>query len=282
MRLLEPYRGPGPGRPDGLPVPPQHMPLRDGHRPRKHWRYVGVFGAQLMACVGLARIGPGWTSWWAVWDRELRVLRERTHFRRAGIRLEPGVVRVRDRALRIELALDEDAVPPVEVYVPDGPSYAWTAKRAAVPVRGEIELDGMRHELDGPLAFIDDSAGYHRRDTSWFWSAGMGHAVDGRPIAWNLVDSINDPPERSERTVWIDGEPREVGPNRFADDLSGVAFAEGGGLAFTAEASRERDDNLLIFRSTYSQPFGTFTGILPGGLELADGFGVMERHRARW
>ena len=36
------------------------------------------------------------------------------------------------------------------------------------------------------------------------------------------------------------------------------------------------------FASDYRQPFGTFTGTLGGGVELAEGFGVMERHTARW
>jgi hypothetical protein len=35
-------------------------------------------------------------------------------------------------------------------------------------------------------------------------------------------------------------------------------------------------------RSSYRQPFGTFTGRLPGGIELDDGFGVMEQHDVRW
>ena len=35
-------------------------------------------------------------------------------------------------------------------------------------------------------------------------------------------------------------------------------------------------------RSSYAQPFGTFTGELPGGLRLAEGFGVMERHDVHW
>ena len=41
-------------------------------------------------------------------------------------------------------------------------------------------------------------------------------------------------------------------------------------------------ENLLIVRSRYRQPFGTFAGALPGGIELAAGVGVMERHEALW
>ena len=50
----------------------------------------------------------------------------------------------------------------------------------------------------------------------------------------------------------------------------------------SAEATRSRHDNLGLFKSDYTQPFGAFSGTLPGGLELADGRGVMERHSALW
>ena len=37
-----------------------------------------------------------------------------------------------------------------------------------------------------------------------------------------------------------------------------------------------------FFRSDYLQPFGSFTGELPGGLQLASGYGVMEWHDVHW
>jgi hypothetical protein len=37
-----------------------------------------------------------------------------------------------------------------------------------------------------------------------------------------------------------------------------------------------------VFRSRYRQHFGTFSGVLPDGIELAEGYGVMERHEVRW
>ena len=82
--------------------------------------------------------------------------------------------------------------------------------------------------------------------------------------------------------MWLDGRVEEVGPVRFAPGLEAVTFAEGGELRFAAEATRERHDELLVVRSDYVQPFGTFAGTLPGGVELARGWGVMEDHRARW
>ncbi len=45
---------------------------------------------------------------------------------------------------------------------------------------------------------------------------------------------------------------------------------------------REDHTNLGLFRSDYRQPFGAFSGELPGGLVLEEGFGVMEEHDVRW
>jgi hypothetical protein len=55
-----------------------------------------------------------------------------------------------------------------------------------------------------------------------------------------------------------------------------------GELRFSAEAERARRENLLLVRSSYRQPFGTFAGRLPDGSELAQGYGVMESHEAWW
>ncbi|HVF77736.1 MAG TPA: DUF2804 family protein [Solirubrobacteraceae bacterium] len=132
------------------------------------------------------------------------------------------------------------------------------------------------------LSIVDDTAGSHARATEWWWSAGVGRAADGSPVGWNLVAGVNDGPVESERSVWVAGAAHEVEAVRFEADLSAVCFATGERLRFEAEAVRARHDRLLIVESEYRQPFGTFTGRLPGAGELADGLGVMEHHRARW
>ena len=277
------YRGPGPGRPAGIPLPPGKMPLLRGGRMLKRWRYVGVYGPELMLCAGAARIGPARQSWWAVWERDRDRMHERTRLRPGGpVDVGEGHVRVRDGRVEIDLALEEAGAAPVEVVTADGRGYAWTRKRAPVIARGTIRVDGASRALDA-AGLIDESAGYHARHTAWRWCAGVGTArEDGGPVAWNLVAGIHDSATSSERTVWSAGGAREVGPVRFAEDLASVAFAEGGALEFTAGAVRARRDNLLLFRSDYEQPFGTFRGMLPGGVELAEGYGVMERHVAVW
>ena len=263
----------------GLRVPPARMPLFRGTRPRKRWRYVGYYGPEVMLCAADARIGPVPQRWWAVATPDGK-LHERTTIGRGGVSVERGAVDVQSDGVRIHLTLQESGG--VETASPTGAGHwIWTRKQAEVPARGFAEVDGRRHEIDG-VAFIDESAGYHDRHTAWKWSAGNGLTSDGRAVSWNLVAGVHDAPTQSERTVWVDGEPAEVGPVAFAPDLSQVTFAEGGSLEFTEWAAREEDKNLLLMRSRYRQPFGTFTGMLPGGIELAQGYGVMEAHDVHW
>ena len=278
-----PYRGRfGDIRPPalaGLPLPPAPMPPRRGGRPLKAWRYVGVYGPELMLCLAAVRIGPARQAFWAVWDRRAERLHERTVTGRGGVRIESGRAQVRDHGIEIDLALEESAG--IEAVCRSGAAYAWTRKQGGVVARGGVRIDGVTHALVGH-AMIDDTAAYYERHTHWRWTAGVGRAGDGRELAWNLVAGVNDPPERSERTIWVDGVAAEAGPCAFADDLSGVSIADGGSLRFRSEAVREHRQNLLLVRSSYRQPFGTFAGALPGGIELAEGYGVMEEHDVRW
>lgn len=273
-----PWRGPGPDRPD-LPLPPAPMPLRSGGQLRKRWRYVGVFAEELMLCAACAEVGPARQSFWALWDRRAGRLEERSILRPGAreVRIEGPRLEVDSPDLRASLLLGE--APPVEAICPSGSAWAWTRKRAGVPVTGTVEVPGRRWRLRA-LAVDDESAGYHARRTGWRWSAGVGRAADGRALAWNLVEGINDPPHGSERAIWVEGEPSEPPPVRFRD-LDAVEFAAGPPLEFEPEAERAHDENFLLVRSRYSHRFGRFGGSL-GGTELAEGLGVMERHQALW
>ena len=243
------------------------MPAHDRLRPLKAWRYVGVFGPEFMLCAATVRIGPARQSFWALWDRGAAVLRGRTAVVTDVVELAPGRLQIPGC---VDLRLEE--VRGVETVCPAGRSYAWTRKQGGVRATGTASLGGRTIAVDA-RAVIDDTAAYYPRRTSWEWCAGVGQSPDGREVAWNLVTGVNDPPSHSERTIWIDGEPSEVGPVRFGDGLS---------LRFHPEAVRSRNDNLLLVRSRYRQPFGTFSGALPDGTELAEGYGVMEVHEAVW
>lgn len=161
------------------------MPLRDQGQLRKRWRYVGLFAEELMLCAARAEVGPFQQSFWVLWDRESR--RQWTHTAlRPGSRevvLDGPRLEVDAPGLRAILRLGEGE--PIEVTCPSGRSWAWTRKRAGLPIEGTVEVPGRRWEIAG-RGVDDESAGYHARRTSWRWSAGVGKSVDGRALAWNL------------------------------------------------------------------------------------------------
>jgi hypothetical protein len=276
------------------------MPLLRGTRPLKRWRYVAIFCEELMACAATVQVGPARQSFWAVLLRGEQLgsppgLLERTRLlpRRGTVELSPSRLRIHDRSvdprgrrrgvgtvIACDFALAEGAA--VEATCAHGEGYVWTRKQAGVAARGTLAIDGGRPRAIEARAVIDDTAGYHARVTEWRWAAGVGVDPAGTPLAFNLVEGINDPPSGSERTIWVAGVPREAPPVSFAANLTRIAAADGSVLRFTPEAQRSRRENLLLVRSEYRAPFGAFSGTLPGGLELLDGLGVVEHHRARW
>jgi hypothetical protein len=227
-----------------------------------------------MLCVGVVRIGRARQSFWAVWDRIAGRLFERTRLGAGRVELRPGRVRILEPRVQVDLTLEE--VGGVESVARSATAYAWTRKQGGILATGLIAIDGIPAVLDA-RAVVDDTAAYYPRHTAWRWSAGVGAAPDGRTLAWNLVSGVNDSPSSSERTVWVEGRAAEVGPVSFEPDLSRI-----GELHFSAEAERARRDNLLLVRSSYRQPFGTFSGRLPDGSDVARGYGVMEAHDAVW
>jgi hypothetical protein len=254
------------------------MPLLRGGRPLKRWHYAGVFADDVLLCAAQAWIGPVPVSWWAVWDRDQRTLAERTVRSRSAVAIDAGRLRVDDGPVSIDLELSED--PGVETISPHGEQYAWTRKQGGITAAGRVKLLDRELRVEG-RGIVDESAGYHARHTAWRWSAGVGVSDNGAEVAWNLVDGIHDDVDTSERTIWVDGTPHHAGPARFAHDLSWVE-TEGARMDFRAEATRRREERLLLFSSRYEQPFGTFSGSLPVAGALREGLGVMERHEVTW
>jgi hypothetical protein len=257
------------------------MPLSLRGQTRKRWRYVGVYGEEVMLCAARVEVGPLRQSFWALWDREGGRQHSRTRLRPGAgdVRIDGSLLTIAGPGVSAELRLDDGAA--VESICPSGRAWGWTRKRAGLGVEGTVRAGDREWRLAGePVGVDDESAGYHRRRTSWFWSAGVGRSRAGTPIAWNLVAGINDPARSSERAIWEDGHPREPGPVVF-DGLAGVRFADGRELRFAAESERARHDNLVVFRSRYRHRFGTFSGSVDG-VDLVAGHGVMEEHEAVW
>lgn len=254
--------------PAALPIPPSKMALRAGGQTRKRWRYIGLWGEDAMLCAARVQVGVARQRFWALWDGER--LRGRTSMLPIGVEVDGAAT-----AEPFLLEWHEDGEP-LQVVSRHGDSYIWTRK---VPLRATGVIEGKVVEMRG---LIDDSAGYHARDTKWRWCAGVGDAPDGTPLAWNFCEGLHDAPEHSERAVWVGGELTEPGPTTIAYDLRSTTGPAGETLRAEHVATRAHKTNYGFVASDYEQPFANFSGMLPGGVEVARGWGVLERHSARW
>jgi Protein of unknown function (DUF2804) len=305
-----PWRGPDGARPD-LPLPPRKLPLRRGGRMRKRWRYVGAFSEEVLVCAARIHVGPLVQNFWVVCDRESGEMWEKTRLLLPGARGdvwtehlggEEVVAELGDMGV-LDYAPDEGSLARIDSDVrgrddvraflhcgtgkwaeaicpTEEGQYVWTRKRADIPIECDVRVGERRWRVEA-RGIEDESAGYHPKHTVWSWSSGVGRTTDGRSLGWNLVSGINDPPQRSERAIWVDGEPFEPGPVSF-DGLEAIGFDDGSRLAFTKEFERSKQENRLLVKYTYRQPFGSFSGALPGGLQLESGLGVMEFHDEIW
>jgi hypothetical protein len=274
------YAGRRTDRPQSHRLRPADAPTFSGRRMRKHWRYLGVWTPSVSICAARVRVGPLDHEFWGVWERDSGRLTEHSRLSAGRVQLGPSRLRVDDRRAKIDLTLTQDPANAFEVITPVENAWTWTRKRAS-RARGTVQLGDRRIEVDGS-AMLEDNDGYHPRLTHWWWAAGAGTLTDGRTAMWNAVVGLNDTLPHIENTIWIDGIPQPIGLAEISPDLRTTTFDDGNALTFHAEAERSTVTNLLLVRSAYRQPFGRVTGTLPGGLQLAEGFGVMEDHRAVW
>ena len=253
------------------------MPLLRGGRQLKRWRYVGVYGPDLMLCAGRARVGVIPQGFWGVVERG-RPVRERTATGGAGVRFDGSRVLIDSSGVRADLLVEEGGG--VECVNAHGgarlrlDAQAGGRARARVGRARRPPRRGRRAGASStrpPATTAATRAGCGRRASA----AARG----GERVGWNLVTGVNDGPSASERTVWVDGEPVEVGPVEFAHDLSRVGDLDVRRVAgLRARRRHERPD----LRVALPPAVREFSGTLPNGLELAEGYGVMESHDVTW
>ena len=193
---------------------------------------------ELLLCAARVQVGPLAQTFWAFWDRESGEMLEQTRTlaaRAPAARSGPRTRRRGRRPSRLGASDGGEAAGADRGRRPRGratsapscgPATASGPSRSAPTAPGRLRLDPQARRRPGRVrrphrrpphravearGIEDESAGYHPRHTVWSWSAGVGAPTDGRSVGWNLVEGVNDPPERSERAIWVDGEPFEPG-----------------------------------------------------------------------
>ena len=88
-----------------------------------------------------------------------------------------------------------------------------------------------------------------------------GEAPDGMPLAWNLVSGRQRPAERLRaRRLGRRRRRTRRRRSRFAETCRAIRCRTARSCTSSAEAERRRRENLLIVRSDYRAPFGSFYG----------------------
>ena len=251
------------------------MPAWRGTRPLKRWRYVGVYTPELMLCVGDARIAGVPQRWWAVALPD-GTLAERTTIRRRR-REHRGLPRARGCARVWRSSSSWRRAIAVEVVSAAGESYVWTAKQAAIPVRGFATVGASAPEsTPTPRSSTTPRAttsphrlevvgrcGPHRRRPP--------RGLESRDRAARLPSPQASAPCGSTAS-----------PTRSRLRSSPTTSPRSATCASPSGRRARRTRTSIVMRSRYRQPFGTFEGELPGGLALAEGCGVMEEHDVYW
>jgi hypothetical protein len=275
----------------------------------KSWHYVSVAGPRAVLAVAIIDAGYAASCFAYLFDRTSRTLLadlssmgapglsvsvagtagEGAESRFRGPRLSVGLARkgltwrLAINAPRLQATVELDATnePPTLCAVAriEKGVANCTHKTACLPARGEAIANGVRISLDGHTGALDHTSGLLARETVWRWANAAGPQV-----GLNLVEGFNGP---VENVVWQDGELHKVGAARILHD-DGVDAAwkvttDDGAvdLVFTPEGARREDKNLVVARSRYVQPIGTYRGTIRGR-QVTDLVGVTEDHLAVW
>ncbi len=230
---------------------------------------------------------PGWSAQLAEHgggDSSFRWLSNRIAL--AGGPQGARALRLRCGDLHIDASFAGPAPSLLAVGTVAGGSVHATQKSPGMPLAGAVRVGARRYALDGGVASVDYSNGLLARETGWRWACG--HSLT---LGFNLQAGYFG---GNENVLWLDGNIIPLGAAEFdfdqADPMGPWHVHTDDGLLdlqFTPEGLRRDDKDLLIARSRYVQPIGTFSGLVrpaPGAPAIAVHAlaGVTEDHQSRW
>jgi hypothetical protein len=175
-------------------------------------------------------------------------------------------------------------VRPLVVSLPIGENRGMYSHKCLMPMRGFLIAGDRSIEFrdDDSFAIIDAHKGYYPYVLSYDWVTGV---ITGRKrglSGFNLTDNqVRDKERYNENCLWSDGKLHLLPPVRFErpDGPDGEWFIrdEYGmvNIVFTPEMPNVINMDLLIAKTDYHGPFGSFRGVIrpQTGTKVAiDGF----------
>ena len=291
--------------------------MRDRIARRKRWVYMALNTDALWTSFAIVRTGYAATAFAFVYDlAEKRMLVDRTvlglaagtrvaddphapgelarfafgktelTFTRAGPELE---ARVRMGDLELEATLDESVGPRAITAVAELGPGLWNAteKRALLATRGRGKIAGRELSFKGARGGYDYTHGLLPRHTEWRWAFAQGKTKAGEPIGFNLVSGFVG---SAECAVFTNDEIAPLAEPMFAFDKDAPdkpwrLKSADLDLRFDVGAVHSQHTNLVLVKSHFIQPVGTFTGTvrIDGRTVEVEGLpGVVEDQDVLW
>ena len=256
-------------------------PASGGHPAAQALALRGRLHARADAVRGRRPDRPACRSAGGRWRCPTGTLRERTTIRRGGVSIEPARACACSARRRARSTSSWTSAARGGDRVRGGRRYIWTAKQAAIPVRGprrrstdaSIEID-CRVRLHGRLR------GLPPRHTVWRWSAGVGRTDDGRArgVEPGGRHARLEPRAASARYGWTASHARS------ARRSSPPTCSAVGRPATSPSGRRARRTRTSLVTALALPPAVRHLRRrrCPAALELAEGYGVMEEHEAWW
>ncbi len=175
---------------------------------------------------------------------------------------------------------DLEVIEPLVVCLPIRRRRAMYSHKAILPLEGRLRVgkETFIFSKEDSFALPDIHKGFYPYVMKWHWTTGGGYARDGRLIGFNFTNNqVKDQETYNENCLWINGRAHLLPPVRFSMNSNllerpwHIRDVEGRvDLQFHPEATRSINMNLLVLRSRYRGPYGTFTGRIfdSGGNEV--------------
>ena len=169
--------------------------------------------------------------------------------------------------------------------------WTYTQKHAALGIEGTLFHNKKAISLnENTLASLDDTCGFLRPETAWFWLSVQFVDQHGRRIGLNLASGVNES-LGNENSLWINGKIFALGDvlfERIDQDVWQIrSLCHQVNLTVKTGWRRYEKLNLAIVGSQFSQWQSRVTGVIQLQQEvlqvqLNEQFGLLEQHYAKW
>ena len=181
---------------------------------------------------------------------------------------------------------------PLSMCSPTGINgWTYTQKLTTLGVEGFFINKEMQkiHFNERSFASLDDTCGFLRPETAWFWLSCNFWDIDNRRIGINLASGVNES-FGNENCLWIDGRMYPLTDVLFEmqDEQHWTIRSLGGCLNLSIETAWRRYENLNLrlvgsqFSQWQSKISGTIYTEEQGVIQFNRELGLLEQHYAKW